>query len=283
MSDFPVLALFDEALASLEEYSAQLLDLYDAQGLEAVAELAAVPSGTLPGSFVFVSDDNGVIVMHHREELIGASIVSDIGRDTFGYPWHERFLGLPSDGGLVVIMNPVGSDNEIVWPSDAESELSVFDAWRAERLMYRMIAVVPHDGLRFALVTQPIPAGLINTAVLDVSAILIATGGDMGAASDLVIQGVAGIEALVDAGRWHGDSSDAEQFVGFVAGPNGVIVNSYFDPSTVGQRVADILGPDALGSAAAGGARYLDESRGVDVTLVATPQGFIVGGGVAGR
>lgn len=276
------LANIDAATAILDEAVDEMFHAFDTGGLKAVAEAADAPE-TPSGRFVFVVDGSGEIVVHHREELIGASIAGELGHDMYGYPWHEHFAQLPPDGDYVVMMSRRGSHNAIAGPADAEAGLSVFDDYRSDLLMYRHMVVVPRDGYRFVFVATPLPAGLVNWGTLHFAAFLIGGGADVEAAGDTVIAMSASIEALAHAGRWHGDNSGVERFVGFVADPDGLVVNSRFDPTTVGESVADMLGPEALSSATAEGARYRDDSLGVDVTLLSTPQGYVVGGGVTGR
>ena len=284
LQDFPLLAVFEERLAGLEATIAERLHAYDTGGLEAVAALTEAP-GTPSGSFEFVTDGSGEIILDYRKEMIGASIVGELGQDMYGYPWHERFAQAPPDGEFLVLtlMNRRGSDSPIAGPAGAQAGSSVFDDWRDDLLMYRLTAVVSHDGYRFAFVGAQLPAVLGMQGLLEFSAFLIASGLDLETASDTLASIDGTTDALVHAGRWHNDNSDSERFVGFVADDDGVVEHSRFDPSTVGERIADMLGPDAFGSATAESARYVDDSRGADVMLLLTPQGHVVGGGVASR
>ena len=284
LQDFPLLAVFEERLAGLDATIAERLHAYDTGGLEAVAALTEAP-GTPSGSFEFVTDGSGEIILDYREEMIGASIVGELGRDMYGYPWHERFAQVPPDGEFLVLtlMNRRGSDSPIAGLAGAEAGSSVFDDWRDDLLMYRLTAVVSHDGYRFAFVGAQLPAVLGMQGLLEFSAFLIASGLDLQTASDTLASIDGTTDALVHAGRWHNANSDSERFVGFVADNDGVVEHSRFDPSTVGERIADMLGPDAFGAATAEGDRYVDDSRGADVMLLSTPQGHVVGGGVASR
>lgn len=276
------LALIEVSVAELKSAVAFAVQIFDGGGLDALNELlVCMDEPSAP--FFFVVDGNDEIVLHCHEELIGANIAGELGRDMYGYPWHERIEQPPTDGALALMMGREGSHNAIAAPGGDEAGLSPFDDYRADLLMYRGVSVALHDGYRFAFASPLLPAALANTALLEYSAFLLAGGSDVEEASDIVTGGLSMLAALVHAGRWHDEQSDIDRFVGFVADADGIVVNSNFDPSIVGQSAADLLGPDALSAATPDGTRYRDESRGVDVTLLSTPQGFVVGGGVVGR
>ena len=276
------LALIEAAISDLTAAVAFAVQTFDDGGLDALKDIFGCPDHP-SAPFFFVLDGNDEIVVHCHEELIGASIAGELGQDMYGYPWHERIEQSTPDGVFTLMMSRRGSHNAIAAPGGGEAGLSVFDDYRADLLMYRVMPVVLHDGYRFAFASPQVPTALASTAVLEYSAFLLAGGTDVDEAGDIVTGGLSMVGSLVDAGRWHGDKSDSGRFLGLVADADGVVVNSNFDPSIVGQSAADLLGPDALAAATPDGARYRDESRGVDVLLLLTPQGFVVGGGVAGR
>lgn len=276
------LALIEAAISDLTAAVAFAVQTFDDGGLDALKDIYSCPDHP-SAPFFFVVDGNDEIVVHCHEELIGASIAGELGQDMYGYPWHERIEQATPDGVFTLMMSRRGSHNAIAAPGGGEAGLSVFDDYRADLLMYRVMPVVLHDGYRFAFASPQVPTALASTAVLEYSAFLLAGGTDVDEAGDIVTGGLSMVASLVDAGRWHGDRSDSGRFLGLVADADGVVVNSNFDPSIVGQAAAELLGPDALSAATPDGARYRDESRGVDVLLLLTPQGFVVGGGVAGR
>ena len=281
----------EETLAGIERYITafephllEVTEAFDTGGLEAAVAMAKPPVlAEYPSEVLLVVDDSGHVVYHPNSDLIGVSIRGELGHDMYGYPWHEQFLSTPPGIGWVATMHQAGSASQIITGTAPAAGASMFEDWRADRLMFRGMVVTPHAGYRFALVTGEIPAAVVSAGMVGLAAHLIASGVDREDAADMVTAVTTAFESLTHVGRWHGDNSDTgERFVGFVADENGIIVDSRFDPSTVGQDVAELLGPDALGHATASGARYIDDS-GVDVVLLSTPQGWVVGGGVTGR
>lgn len=264
-----------------------VLNAFDAGGIERVEALW--PDGWQEEDpFLVVLDDNNEVVLHHDDELVGRSIVGELGRDMYGYPWHERLLSLPPGGGFVVMLNRTGSHNPIVGGevADAPAELSIFDDWRASQANYRAIQGVQHAGYLFVFVSAEQSAVRVTTKTLELSAQLLA--GDAGDADDVeaVEDAVAAanqhLDALIHIAHWLNDNAGSDgQFVGFIADENGVIVGSRFDPSVVGMTVEELLGTDVLGQATTDGFRYRDDASGVDVILLSTPNGFVVGGGIA--
>lgn len=278
-----MMAGMEQGFAEMSATLTGAVAAFDRDGIEGVAALSWSQHDVTSLPFLMVVDDEGNIVVHPDSSLIGQNIIGDLGRDMYGYPWHERFMSLPAEGVAVVTMNQAGSRNAYTGAGDFPAVTSPFDDWRADRLLFRLLSVRPHGGYRFALVSTEVPTALVSNGMVYASAQLIAAGTDVADAAAQTITNFA-FAALAHAGLWHVDNSEGgEQFVGFVADSDGVIIGSEFNTSIVGQTASDLIGPGALSHATPEGVRYRDEARGVDVTLLSTPQGLVVGGGVAGR
>ena len=266
------------SLAVVEE----VLAAFDDGGLDAVAELPYSEPESLP--WVFATDADGVIVLHPHRGLVGESIVGELGRDMYGYAWHERFLAAEPDGDdryRVLMLVRSQRRNAISGTGATTADLDPFADWRDDKLLYEPIRTVSRGGFWFGVVSGPASVIQAQELLLRFSLQQLAAGSDIRTAAELVTRFPV-YAGLVDVGRWMGNSPAGNRPVGFVADSTGTVVDSTFDPAINGLAAADLLGPDALAHASSDGARYRDDSRGLDVVMLALPNGWVLVGGIAG-
>lgn len=278
------LALMKDRSETVESLMAGIFAAFDAGGLDALAQRFAGGSDRNSSAPFFMAvDSGGDIVLHPSADFVGRSVTSELGYDMYGYPWHQQLLSSPQ-GGYIVMMNRAGSHNPIVDSASPDApEMSVFDDWRTDQLLFRTIAFRPHGGYVFVAVSQELAAAEANSTMLRFGAELLAGGADVATAGDAVTIGNDVFAALAHAGRWHSENSGgAGRFVGFLADAEGIILDSRFDPSVVGLPAADLIGAGILSQATESGTRYRDDS-GIDLTMLSIPNGYVVAGGVSGR
>ena len=269
----------------VEQIFSYARSVYDGNGIDGLAALGSRFMNPAE-SFMFVIDAEGTIVYHPNDALVGESIHGDLGVDAYGYPWAERLMQAPADGSFhgTAWMNPLGSHNAVnvfEGEGDPPSGSTVFDDLRNDRLYFRGAVTVQHDGLFFTVVIPERSANDANRGMIAMSASLIEQGDDLEMVGDLVTISENAFLALQHIGHWHADNTTTgERFVGFLADADGVIVDSRFDPATEGSLIADVLDADTLSHATADGARYVNADQGIDVHLISTSNGFVVGVGI---
>ena len=266
------------SLAVVEE----VIAAFNEGGLDAVAELPYSDLESPP--WVFATDADGMIVLHPHEGLVGESIVDDLGRDMYGYGWHERFLAAEPGGDdryRVLMLVRAERRNQISGAGDTAGDLDAFADWRDDRLLYEPIRVVSRGGYWFGVVSGPASVIQAQELLLRFSLQQLAEGSDIRTTADLVSRFPV-YAGLVEVGRWMADNPEGNRPVGFVADGAGTVVDSSFDPAVTGLDAAELLGSDALAHATTAGVRYRDDSRGVDVVMLALPNGWVLVGGIAG-
>ena len=208
---------------------------YEAQGLGSILAYYNRPESADGQWYVFIVDENDLVIGHYDAHLIGEDLKGPVGTDANGYNFGPEMLSATGDGKWVsyVYRNPesgVGSDF---------GDLELKNAW-----------VVKHDGLLFGsgwyvdadAFTKSLVAAAVNKfreAGLEAT-IAYFTG------PESIYSGLAATIAYYNSA----ETVEGEWFA-FIADGSGTIVDHY-DKTLVGTDLEDLLGTDVFEATAEG-------------------------------
>jgi len=215
------------------EYTRHVVDsavaFYESQGLDA-AVARYNSAGSVDGQwYVFIVDDNGLVIAHPDAGRRGLDLRGWVGTDANGYEFGPQMLSATESGKWVsyVYRNPESGG---IGSGSGDFELK--NVW-----------VTKHDGLLFAsgwyidadAFTQKLVAEAVQKyRELGLSGTMAYFASPQSA--------LAGLEAAV-AYYNTTDTADGHWFA-FIANPDGTIVG-HSDPDNIGGDVEDLLGGEA--------------------------------------
>lgn len=204
----------------------QAIARYEAEGLEGALAYYNDPSSVDEEWYVFIIDDNDIIIGHFDPGRRGLDVKGWVGTDINNYNFGPQMLAATEAGRWVpyVYVNP--SEGAL---SD-EGAFELKNAW-----------VVRHDGLLFG------SGWYINTEdfvpqLLTESAEHFRTGG-LDAILEFYSDPQSISAGLVPTVEYYNSADTLDgYFAGFIAAPDGQILQ-HLDPSLVGTDIEDLLGP----------------------------------------
>ena len=232
---------------------------YDSQGLEATLAHYNRAESVDGQWYVFVIDENDLVVAHPDPERRGLDVKGWVGTDANGYNFGPDMLAATEDGKWVsyVYRNPesggIGTDF---------GELELKNVW-----------VERHNGLLFASGWY-IDADEFTRMLVSVAVDKYRELGLAGTMAYFASPGsaLAGLEAAIDYYN-NADTVDGKWFA-FIGDPNGEIV-AHSDISKIGRDTRELFGAESL-QAPAGGDWVTTESLRV---WMAGHDGFVFGSG----
>ena len=200
----------------------QALQRYDADGREATVAYYNTPESVDGEWYVFIADENDQIIAHPNPDVLGESLLGDLGVDITGYRHGEVIAGATEEGMWVdyIFLNPATGNQE-----------------------YKHSWVVRHDGLIFVSGWYQVMPGVSSDAA--------ATKADRpGYTVAMVEQALQrydadGREAAV-AYYNTPESVDGEWYV-FIADENNQLI-AHANPDVLGESLlGDLVGLDITG------------------------------------
>ncbi len=204
----------------------QAIARYDAGGLETSLAHFNNPDSVDGQWYVFVIDENDIVVGHYVPDRRGQDVKSWVGTDINGYNFGPEMLAATEEGRWVpyVYVNPAAG----TLGDDGAFELK--NAW-----------VVRHDGLLFG------SGWYINTD--EFAPQLIAESAEhfrQGGLEAILAfyndpQGISA--GLIPTAQYYNNTDTLNgYFTGIIAAPDGEIL-AHIDPSLIGTDIEDLLGP----------------------------------------
>ena len=80
------------------DFVQEALERYDADGREAVLEYYSSPESIVGEWYLFVADENGILIGHPDPGVLGRDLNADLGVDVYGYRFGEVMLGATEEG-----------------------------------------------------------------------------------------------------------------------------------------------------------------------------------------
>ena len=80
------------------EFVQEALERYDAEGREAVLEYYSSPESIVGEWYLFVADENGILIGHPDPGVLGRDLNGDLGVDVYGYRFGDVMLGATEQG-----------------------------------------------------------------------------------------------------------------------------------------------------------------------------------------
>ena len=210
---------------------------YETQGLDATLAYYNRPESIDGQWYVFVIDENDLVIGHPDANRLGLDVKGWVGTDANGYNFGPDMLSATGDGKWVsyVYRNPesggIGSDNT--------GELQLKNVW-----------VVRHDGLLFAsgwyIDADEFTKSLVATAARVFRQVGLEGTIAYFASPEIAFAGLAAVIAYYNSA----ENVEGEWFA-FIADGSGKIVDHY-DKSMVGTDISDIFGTDVFEATAEG-------------------------------
>ena len=219
---------------------------YQTQGLDATLAHYNREEAVDGQWYVFIVDENDLVIGHPDLSLIGLDLKGWVGTDANGYIFGQEMLSATEEGKWVsyVYRNPesggLGSDNTGV--------LQLKNAW-----------VVRHDGLRFG------SGWYINADEFTKSLVFAAVNKFRSAGLEATIAYFAGPESVYSGlaatiGYYNSAETVEGKWFAFIADSSGAIVDHY-DKALVGTDLKDLLGFDIPDAPAEGNWVTTDDVR----------------------
>ena len=207
---------------------------YEAQGLDATLAHYNSPQSVDGQWYVFIIDENDLVIGHPDPERLGLDLKDWVGTDANGYEFGPEMLSATEDGKWVsyVYRNPESGG---IGAGDFELK----NAW-----------VMKHDGLLFAsgwyIKADEFTRMLVSVAVDKYR--------DVGLAGTMAYfaspgSALAGLEAAID--YYNAAETVDGRWFAFIGGPDGKIVG-HSDLSKIGGDVEDLLGGESFEATEAG-------------------------------
>ena len=207
---------------------------YRAQGLDATLAHYNSPRSVDGQWYVFIIDENDLVIGHPDPERRGLDLKGWVGTDVNGYEFGPDMLSADEDGKWVsyVYRNPESG-------GIGSGAFELKNVW-----------VERHDGLLFAsgwyIDADAFTRQLVSVAVDKYRELGLAGTIDYFASPGSAL---AGLEAAID---YYNDAETVDgQWFAFIGDPNGVIVG-HSDLSLIGGDVREMLGGEAFEAPAAG-------------------------------
>ena len=218
--------------SSPAEYTQHVVDgaisRYETQGLDATLSHYNRPESVDGQWYVFIIDENDLVVAHPNADRLGLDLKGWVGTDANGYEFGPEMLSADRDGRWVsyVYRNPESGD---VGTGDFELK----NVW-----------VVRHDGLLFASGWY-IDADAFTEQLVSVAVDRYRELGLSGTMAYFASPGsvLAGLEAAI--GYYNSAETIDGRWFAFIGDPDGRIVG-HSDPSMIGGDVRDLFGGDTV-------------------------------------
>ena len=247
--------------ATPAEYTQHVVDnaiaRYQAQGLDATLAHYNSPQSVDGQWYVFIIDENDMVIGHPEPERVGLDVKGWVGTDVNGYEFGTAMLAADEGGKWV----------SYVYRNPASGGLGTGD------FEFKNVWVERHDGLLFA------SGWYIDAAVFTEQLVSVAVDKyrDLGLAETMVYfaspgSALAGLEEAI-AYYNSAETIDGHWFA-FIGDPDGKIAG-HSDPSMIGGDVQDLFGTETFDASEAG---VWVESESLRV-LVATYDGHTFGAG----
>ena len=230
---------------------------YEAQGLDAALAHYNSPLSVDGQWYVFIIDENDLVIGHPDPGRIGLDLKGWVGTDANGYQFGPEMLAATEKGKWVtyVYRNPESG-------GIGSGDFELKNVW-----------VEQHDGLLFAsgwnIGADEFTRLLVSVAVNKYReaglAGTIAYFGSPGSA-------LAGLEKAID--YYNAAETVDGQWFAFIGGPDGKIVG-HSDPSLIGGEVSDLLGGETFQATEAGDWVECESLR----LFVAGTGGYVFGSG----
>ena len=230
---------------------------YEASGLEATLAHYNRPQSIDGQWYVFIIDDDDLVIAHPDPERLGLDLKGWVGTDVNGYNFGPEMLSATGDGKWVsyVYRNP---DSGGIGSGDFELK----NAW-----------VIKRDGLLFGSGWY-IDADTFTKQLVSVA---VDRYRELGLAGTLAYfaspeSALAGLEAAV---AYYNDAETVEgRWFAFIGDPDGKIVG-HSDPSMIGRDTQDLFGAQTFDATEAGGWAESESLR----VWVAAYDGHVFGSG----
>ena len=213
----------------------QAIARYDADGLEASLAHFNNPDSVDGQWYVFVIDENDIVVGHYVPDRRGQDVKGWVGTDINGYNFGPEMLAATEEGRWVpyVYVNPAAG----TLGDDGAFELK--NAW-----------VVRHDGLLFG------SGWYINTDEFAPQLIAESAEHFRQGGLEAILEfynDPQGISAgLIPTAQYYNSTDTLDgYFTGIIAAPDGEIL-AHIDPSLIGTDIEDLLGPAVRNTTAEG-------------------------------
>lgn len=206
--------------------------LYEREGLDGVLEYANDPGNTDGQWYVFVVDEDDMVIGHYDPGRRGLDLKEWVGTDINGYVFGPEMLAATEDGRWVgyVYRNPDNESNDF----DSAENFELKNAW-----------VVRHDGLLFGSGWYIDVDMFITDLADEIAEKLAATGLEATIAFYSDPQNLTtGLTATV---AYYNSTETADgPWLAFYADADGTIAFHSTDPNAVGSNITDVLGPAVL-------------------------------------
>lgn len=232
---------------------------YVTQGLDATLAYYNRPESVDDQWYVFIIDEDGIVIGHHDPHRLGLNLSGKVGTDANGYNFGPEMLSATEDGKWVsyVFRNPEN------WEAGSDfRDLELKNVWvvRYDELLFASGWHIDADDFTKLLVTVAVDkfrsGGLAET---------VAYFASPGSA-------LAGLEAAID---YYNTSATVDgRWFAFIGNPDGNIV-AHSDPAMIGQETQELFGGVTF-DATEDGAWVTAESLRV---YVAGYGGFLFGSG----
>ena len=230
---------------------------YEVQGLDATLAYYNRPESVDGQWYVFIIDQNDLVVAHYEAHRLGLDLNGWVGVDINGYRFGPEMLSATEDGKWVsyVYRNP----------ESGELDTGAFEL--------KNVWVVRQDGLLFASGWY-IDADEFTKLLVSVAVERFRSGGLEATVAYFASPGsvLAGLEAAID--YYNAAETVEGRWFAFIGGPNGKIV-AHSDPSMIGRDTQELFGGETF-EVTESGAWVESESLRV---WVAGYDGFVFGSG----
>ena len=230
---------------------------YEAQGLDATLAHYNSPQSVEGQWYVFIIDENDLVIGHPDPERLGLDLKGWVGTDANGYEFGPEMLAAMEEGKWVsyVYRNPESGG---IGTGDFELK----NAW-----------VMKHDGLLFGSGWY-IDADEFTRMLVSVAVDKYRELGLAGTIAYFASPGsaLAGLEAAID--YYNAAETVDGRWFAFIGGPDGKIAG-HSDPSLIGGDVQDLLGGETFQATETG---VWVESESLRV-FVAGTDGYVFGSG----
>ena len=210
---------------------------YEIQGLDATLAHYNRPDSVDGQWYVFIIDENGLVVGHPDSERLGLDLKDWAGTDANGYRFGPDMLSATEDGKWVsyVYRNPESGGIG----SNSAGTFELKNVW-----------VVRHDGLLFAsgwyVDADDFTKALVATAIE-----VFRAGGLEGVLAYFASPEIefAGLRSAIE---YYNTAYNVEgDWFAFIADANGTIIDHY-DRALVGSSIEDLFGTDRIDATAVG-------------------------------
>ena len=253
--------------AAPAEYTQHVVDSamarYEVQGLDATLAHYNSPESIDGQWYVFIIDENDLVIAHPEPERRGLDVKGWVGTDANGYEFGPEMLAATEEGKWVsyVYRNPESGDL-----GSGSDDVELKNVWVTKR-----------DGLLFASGWY-IDADAFTKQLVSVAVDRYREGGLEATVAYFASPGsaLAGLETTV--AYYNAAETVDGQWFAFIGGPDGTIVG-HSDPSKIGGNTQDLFGGadfDAAHLTESG--EWVDEAESLRV-YVAGYDGYVFGTG----